>query len=206
MMNFKEFVGNWENFENYFVDESMPMKKAWQDAETAIKTQKKNLIASFLYRKGAMNFWKEACYTLTKENKTKLDSLIIDEENNMLHIKWFAENKTLLGDYTYKLDSVIAKGLEGKENYLFAAKEDSCFKWLLLMEPMPHKNEKENGGMIAHFHFQFSSLKENLIKGNGSLKIPFWYATMCDKDVTLLQKCNIVLALHKLPTWDKLPN
>lgn len=204
-MNIKEFEGNWENFENYFNDESIPMKLAWVKAENAIKTQKKNLIASYLYRNGAKRFWEDACYTVNKENPIKLNTISIKTIDDDLNIKWFDGDDNLIGDYNYKLDSIISKGLEGKENYLYCANSDSCFKWLLLMEPMPNRKEKDNGGLISHFHFQFSKSKENILKGNNKLKVPHWYATMCDKDVSLLQKCNIVLALHKLDTWTKLP-
>ena len=34
---------------------------------------------------------------------------------------------------------------------------------------------------------------------------PMWYATVCDGDGTLLEKCNIVRALHRLPLWAELP-
>jgi hypothetical protein len=30
-------------------------------------------------------------------------------------------------------------------------------------------------------------------------------ATVCDGDGTLLEKCNIVRALHRLPLWAELP-
>ena len=33
-----------------------------------------------------------------------------------------------------------------------------------------------------------------------------WYATMCDGDGELLEQCNIVRALHRIPKWEKLPD
>ena len=60
------------------------------------------------------------------------------------------------------------------------------------------KRYKLKGGLISHLHFQFASTREQMIKENGKLKKPHWYATMCDADATMQQRCNIVRALHKL--------
>ena len=38
-----------------------------------------------------------------------------------------------------------------------------------------------------------------------TLRSPIWYATMCDAAGTLLEQCNIVRALHRLPLWAELP-
>lgn len=38
-----------------------------------------------------------------------------------------------------------------------------------------------------------------------TLRTPMWYATMCDADGTLLEQCNIVRALYRLPLWKALP-
>lgn len=203
-MNLNEFVGNWENFENYFDDISPNMQKAWRDSEEAIKKQKKNLIASYLYRNGAKAFWQSACYTINKENKIRLNGLNISTDDESLIVQWYDLNNNLIGKYKYFLDSIIDKGLEGKENYLFKSNENSNFKWLLLMEPMPNKLEKEKSDLIAHFHLQFSSKKENLVNKNMKLVNKHWYATMCEGNVSMLDRCNIVLALHKLKTWSKL--
>ena len=70
---------------------------------------------------------------------------------------------------------------------------------------MPEHAEKEKGGLISHLHFQFGRKKEQIVKSNGKLRKPHWYATMCDADATTLQRCNIVRALHKLPMWKELP-
>lgn len=43
------------------------------------------------------------------------------------------------------------------------------------------------------------------LKEDGSLANPMWYGTMCDGDGDLLDECNIVRALHKMETWEKLP-
>lgn len=204
-MNLEELVGNWENFENYFDDPSYAMQKAWKEAEKATADQKKNLISKYLFRHGAKAFWQSACYTVNKENKTKLGSLVISKEGDALLISWKDSQDQEISTFEYVFDSVIEKGLEGKENYLFKTTENSPFKWVLFMEPFPERNAKENGGMISHFHFQYASKKELLVNSKGKLKNSHWYATMCDKDVSMLQRCNIVLALHKVNTWDTLP-
>lgn len=201
-MNIKEFEGNWENFENYFEGEDPNMIKAWKDSEQAIKNKKKNIIETLLYKDGVKSFWKKACYTTTKENTYPLDHLMITTNNDQLIIEWFTINHKSLGKYTYTLQSTIEKGLERKPNDLFVSNIDSPFKYVLLMEPFPTKQEKTN--LISHFHFQYASNKDDLIKHH-KLVHKHWYATMCEGDVTMLDRCNIVLALHKLPMWDTLP-
>lgn len=105
------------------------------------------------------------------------------------------------------LSEIVPKGLEGKENFLFVAESapDGCpFRYMLAMEPMPEREAKNNGGLISHLHYQYGSSKEKLLK-DGKLANPMWYATMCDGDGTLLDECNIVRALHRLPRWDSIP-
>lgn len=201
-MNIKEFEGTWENFENYFEDEDSNMIKAWNDSELAIQNKKKNIIETMLYKDGVKSFWKKACYTTSKNNTKPLDSLQITTYNKQLIIEWFSSNKESLGKYTYTLHSQIEHGLEGKVNYLFESDIQSPFKYILLMEPFPSKEEHSN--LISHFHFQYASNIADLIKHN-KLVHKHWYATMCEGNVTMLDRCNIVLALHKLPMWDTLP-
>ena len=66
------------------------------------------------------------------------------------------------------------------------------------MEPMPHRKEKNKGGLLSHFHFQHASSWSELIE-NDKLKNIWWYATMCDKDSTTEQRCNVVRAMYMLP-------
>lgn len=207
-----EWIGNWENFELYFTDQNPAMCRAWEDAEIATKERKKNMISAFLFRNGAKQFWIDGCYTITDENKVRLGGWHVTpvggEDSQDISVEWLDENQNSLGTYVYTLDTVLEKGLEGKENYLLYAEDapsDSPFRYLLSMPPMPDHAEKLKGGLICHLHFQFAGTKEQIIKSNGKLRKPHWYATMCDADVTMLQRCNIVRALHKLEVWEKLP-
>ena len=62
------------------------------------------------------------------------------------------------------------------------------------------------GGLLSHLHFQYASGPEHLFDPDtNALRSPLWYATMCDGDGTLLEQCNIVRALHRLPVWEELP-
>lgn len=204
-----EWIGNWENFELYFMDESPAMVRSWEDAERAVKENKNGLISAILFRHGAKRFWQDACYTVNKENPVMLGGWKVEpsgKEN--ITIGWFDVEGSSLGCYTYGLDMVVEKGLEGKINYILKAEDapDGCpFRYMLSMPPMPEHEEKNRGGLISHLHFQYASGRDMLIKANGKLKNPHWYATMCDRDATLLQRCNIVRAMHKLDTWDRLP-
>ena len=107
------------------------------------------------------------------------------------------------------MNSVLEKGLEGRENFLFVAEDaapDWAFRCLLAMEPMPQRGSYQNGGLLSHLHFQYAPQPEALFDPETKkLRNPMWYATMCEEAKTVLEQCNIVRALHRLPVWEKLP-
>ena len=83
---------------------------------------------------------------------------------------------------------------------------DWPFRCLLAMEPMPPRTARQSGGLLSHLHFQYASGPEHLFDPEtNTLRSPMWYATMCDAAGTLLEQCNIVRALHRLPLWAELP-
>lgn len=126
-----------------------------------------------------------------------------------LCIAWTDADGNTLGRAVYHLDHVLERGLEGKENALFVAEDvpaDWPFRCLLAMEPMPPRAARLQGGLLSHLHFQYASGPEHLFDPDThALRSPLWYATMCDGDGTLLEQCNIVRALHRLPVWEELP-
>ena len=64
----------------------------------------------------------------------------------------------------------------------------------------------QNGGLLSHLHFQYAAQPEALFDPETKkLRNPMWYATMCEDAGTVLEQCNIVRALHRLPVWEKLP-
>lgn len=129
--------------------------------------------------------------------------------SDKLCIEWLADDGAPLGRAIYHLDRVLERGLEGKENALFMAENvaaDWPFRCLLAMEPMPHRTARQSGGLLSHLHFQYASGPEHLFDPEtNTLRSPTWYATMCDAAGTLLEQCNIVRALHRLPLWAELP-
>lgn len=204
-----EWLGEWENFELYFTSAAPALQSAWQAAEQAVRTQKKDLVSAMLFRNGAKRFWQDACYTQTLTSPRRLGGWSIAPCGERdVTITWRDDTGCELGAWSYTLDTVLEKGLEGKPNFLLFAPDtapDCPYRYMLTMPPMPARTEKDHGGLIAHLHFQFAAQRSDLIRPNGSLRHKHWYATMCDGDATLLQKCNIVLALHKLPVWSELP-
>ena len=83
---------------------------------------------------------------------------------------------------------------------------DWPFRCLLAMEPMPPRTARQSGGLLSHLHFQYASGPEHLFDPEtNTLRSPMWYATMFDAAGTLLEQCNIVRALHRLPLWAELP-
>ncbi len=195
----EEWLGSWVNFESYIYSEEAAMKQCWSEAEELAKTMP-------MFKNGAKAFWQMACNTINEENPLRLGGWQIEATEKGMSIEWFAENGSSLGKYNYTLSQIVPKGLEAKENFIFAAMdapENWSFRYLLAMAPMPTRSEKNNGGLLSHLHFQYAGSPEKLLK-DGVLCKPMWYATMCDGDSDLLQRCNIIRALHHLPLWTEL--
>lgn len=195
-----EWLGNWENFELYFDDPDPAMRAAWQDAEEAVRTRKKDPVSAFLFRHGAKRFWQDACFTHTKETPSRLGGWRVEPSGeDGVTITWYDDAGKPLGSWRYGVEAVLEKGLEGKPNFLLFAQDaasDCPYRYVLTMPPMPARSEKEAGGLISHLHFQFSAEKSGIVRPNGRLRRPHWYATLCDADATMAQRCRIVRALH----------
>ncbi|MBQ8279074.1 MAG: hypothetical protein IJZ23_04460 [Roseburia sp.] len=197
----KEWLGSWVNFESYIYSDEPAMMQCWKEAEVVAEKMP-------MFKNGAKAFWQMACNTQNEENPVRLGGWNIEAEGeDGLIIEWTGENGEKLGKQSYILASIVPKGLEAKENYLFEAvnaPEGWPFRYLLAMAPMPPRSAIEEGGLLSHLHFQYGGKLETILK-DGQLCKPMWYATMCAGDGTLLDKCNIVRALHRLPVWKELP-
>lgn len=201
-MNFdqKEWLGYWVNFESYIYIEEPAMRKCWKEAEGIAKMMP-------MFKNGAKAFWQMACNTITEENPVRLGGWHIEESGEGMQIEWIGENGENLGKQIYALSTIIPKGLEAKENFLFEAKGAPTgwpFRYLLAMAPMPPRTSLAEGGLLSHLHFQYAGNLDNILK-DSKLVRPMWYATMCAGDGTLLDRCNIVRKLHRLPKWETLP-
>lgn len=87
-----------------------------------------------------------------------------------------------------------------------AATSPSPFDWLLAIAPMPSRGSHRDGGLLSHLHFQYASRLDALVDPETrTLRDRRWYATMCDAAGDTLDRCNVVLALHRLPAWRELP-
>ena len=193
--NKNEWLGQWANFESYIYSEEPAMKQCWAEAEEIAK-------AMPMFKNGAKAFWQIACNTINKENPVRLGGWSIAPTVEGMSIEWLGEDGQSLGKQDYILSTIIPKGLEAKENFLFEATnapENWPFRYLLAMAPMPERSAKNSGGLLSHLHFQYASNLEMLLK-DGVLCMPMWYATMCDGEGTLLERCNIIRALHRIPT------
>lgn len=195
----EKWIGNWENFENYIYSKENAMVKTWEEAETVCKSMPG--MQAMFGGCSARDFWKKACVTRTDENPVMLGGMCVEAYGEGVRILFWDEENNPLGEYIYILAEVLEHGLEGKENVLFLAENaaDNCpFRYLLSMEPMPDWTTKEEKDLLSHFHFQFASTKNKLMK-DGKLVQPMWYATMCEKTDNEAQKCNVVRALHRIP-------
>ena len=198
-----DWLGRWQNFESYITSKEPCMLAAWREAELAAARIP-------MFKNGAKAFWQMACVTTSIGNPQTLGGWnITPVGTDKLCIEWFDADGAALGKAVYHLDSVLAHGLEGKENALFVAENvapDWPFRCLLAMEPMPPRAARQSGGLLSHLHFQYASGPEHLFDPEThALRSPMWYATMCDGGGTLLEQCNIIRALHHLPVWTELP-
>lgn len=197
-MNINDWNGSWENFENYIDSKEADMVRTWEEAEVACQ---KHPALSKMFKNGCRAFWQSACTTVTEKNPKKIGGWEVHVTESGMEIEWFDRSQGSLGKAHYIIEGILEKGLEGKANTMLIAEdvpEDFAFRCILAMEPMPKRDAKNSGGLISHFHFQYGSDWSDLI-ADGKLKNMWWYATMCDKEATELQKCNIVRALHKMP-------
>ena len=141
-----DWLGRWQNFEAYLTSSDPYLTRAWQDAETAAA-------AMPMFCGGVKVFWQRACVTTSPENPHTLGgwniTLAVGEK---LCIEWLDEDGASLGKAVYHLESVLEKGLEGKENALFVAEdmpENWPFRCLLAMEPMPPRPARQNSQPAA---------------------------------------------------------
>ena len=85
----------------------------------------------------------------------------------VIRIEWFAEDNTSLDVYDYRLDHVIAHGLEGSPTFVFTTDdpnaEDSPFRWLLAIAPLPSRKAFTEGGLLSHLHFQYANDLHTLV-------------------------------------------
>ena len=118
-----------------------------------------------------------------------------------LEIEWLADGGSVLGRGRYVLGRVIEHGLEGKPNLLLkgtGTELPDAYGWLLVMEPMPEREARESGGLLAHTHFQFASSIDGLLTPEGQLVNPRWYATMVDAARDNAERIHVIRALHHL--------
>ena len=83
------------------------------------------------------------------------------------------------------------------------AAEDSPFRWLLAINPLPSRKAFAEGGLPSHLHFQYANDLHTLVAtdeatGVETLRNPRWYATMCANEGTVEDRCAIIRALHHL--------
>ena len=186
--------GTWNNFENYIDDRDPSIQKAWEEAKLAFR---KILVFSLYSLGNCKRFWKKVCNTKQNGNKVRIDTMEFTSDKNTLYVDYIAQNR-LITSQKYTLLEILPSALEHEPGYLFKGDQEDVFQYLLLMKPMEPSEQ-----IISHFHFQFGSSREMILKGN-KLRKRLWYATMCDGKASKLDKCNIILALHKAKLWEQL--
>ncbi len=200
----EDWLGTWTSFERLLESREPAVEKAWQEAEDmALRVP----ALAKMFGGSAKAFWAKACATNRQGNPQRLTACHVTETEKGMYAEWFDEKDNSLGRYRYQVLSILKNGLEGKENAVFFAKDapdDWPFRYVIAMAPLPERSAHKNGGLLSHMHFQFASELQKLTDGIHLVE-PMWYPTVCDGNGTLLEQCNLIRALHKLPVWDQLP-
>lgn len=197
----KDWLGSWQNFENYLVSTAPAMQACWTQAEEAAKALpmfpggRKNVLAAGV-RHGTgrpRTGWLAGSKLPTPRTCAS--------PGWMLPVsRWTAP--------VYHFTGALEKGLEEKVCAKFetaGALQHPQFRCLLAMPPMPERTARAHGGLLSHLHFQYAAGWTALVGTDGKLSHPMWYPTMCDGAGTLLEQCNIVRAMHHLTCWTELP-
>lgn len=196
----KDWLGSWQNFESYINSTAPALQQAWAEAEKAAA-------AMPMFQAGVRTFWRRACSTALAG--PVLGGWQVEAANAQdLQITWLDTEHQPLDRAVYYYTGTLEKGLEGKPCAKFetaGALQNSQFRCLLAMPPMPERTARAHGGLLSHLHFQYAAAWTALIGTDGKLSHPMWYPTLCDGSGTLLEQCNIVRAMHHLPCWTKLP-
>ena len=206
-MNLKkeDWLGSWINFERMIHSTEPAMVLAWREAEDMVMRLPP---LSKMFGGSAKAFWEKTCVTITTENPVTVSGCTVSQASDGVYVEWMLADGTSAGRNRYRIESVLPKGLEGMTNYIFYAPDASenwPFRYIIAMEPLPKRSARENGGLMSHIHFQFASNLGQLV-ADGKLIHPMWYPTLCDGAGTLLDGCNIIRTMHKLPIWDALPS
>lgn len=202
----RDWIGTWENFELWIDAQTPELERTWHEVEAAVAAMPTR--AKAMFGDDPRAFWRRACSTTTSESPTRLGGWRITAAGSpeaALDIEWLAEDGSSLGRGTYALDHVIERGLEGKPSLLLHGQGGNlppAYSWLLVMEPMPERDAREHGGLLAHTHFQFGSAREDVVAADGSLVRPRWYPTMCDAARGDEERARVIRALHRLPEAD----
>ena len=157
-----DWLGEWESFEHYIDSDDAAIQQTWEAAEQAVLANPK---MAPMAARGIRTFWSMACSTTSPENIIHIGYWRVNEpaaesgstDDAALAIEWFAEDDTSLDTYEYTIDHVIEHGLEGSPTFVFhttdPAAEDSPFRWLLAINPLPSRKAFAEGGLLSHLSF-----------------------------------------------------
>ena len=167
-----DWLGEWESFEHYIDSDDAAIQQTWKAAEQAVLANPK---MAPMAARGIRTFWSMACSTTSPENIIHIGYWRVNEpaaesgstDDAALAIEWFAEDDTSLDTYEYTIDHVIEHGLEGSPTFVFhttdPAAEDSPFRWLLAINPLPSRKAFAEGGLLSHLHFQYANDLHTLV-------------------------------------------
>lgn len=203
MRNRDEWLGDWVSFESYIDSDDPMIVGTWEEARHACAANPK---MAMMAQGDPRDFWRAVCRTTGPNNDVPIAAWHVEPASGVadgVSITWKGIDGTVLGTYDYGLDRVIPHGLEGAPTNVFAASDapaGSPFSWLIAIDPVPAHESRVGGGLISHVHFQYDASLDRLVDDRDALRNPRWYPTMCADEGDVADRCDVIRALHRLPT------
>lgn len=217
----KNWSGSWETWQKYIYPDAGTQAKfpyleeVWQKAYdsyiaafVAAGIPEATIKAMFPDVASLKAYW----YSMTGTNGVAAISVTGDDASGYA-LAWLDDSGNTLASDSYTMTGKVLKGLEGAKMYVFTADtlpDNSEYKYLVTM--LPDMEGDAATPIAAHYHFQFGSSLETLLKNGetyntveANIQNTKWYATMINANASVLSKYNVILGMHRAEKWSELP-
>lgn len=217
----KRWVGTWENWQDWiYPSEEMLarypyLEQVWEKAYAAyIKAFEDAGMGDAIKEKFPdVKALKEYWYGMT--DTKGVESIRVEEKDeDGYRLSWLDGRGKVLASDAYTMTGKVLTGLEGAVMYVFTAdtlEDGNQYKYFVTMAPDMEGDEETP--IAAHYHFQFGSNLNDILK-NGALHNAIdknettgravsdmvdtkWYATMINANASDVAKYNVILGMHR---------
>lgn len=217
----KNWSGSWETWQKYIFPDAKTqaefpyLEEVWEKAYAsyiaafvAAGIPEAQIKAMFPDVASLKAYW----YGMT-DTKGVAEISVTGDDTNGYTLTWLDTSGNALASDSYTMTGKVLKGLEGAKMYVFTADTlpvGSAYKYLVTM--LPDMEGDTTTPIAAHYHFQFGSSLESLLKNGetynkaeANVQDMKWYATMINANASVLSKYNVILGMHMAEKWSALP-